>query len=317
MTTALELGKIEKVGIREVWPTEAGHFTPWLGENLDRLGSELGLEMELVDTEAPVGSYSLDILARDLGSGGAVVIENQYGNTDHDHLGKLLTYASGYDAYAVVWVSERFRDEHREALDLLNRRTGEDTVFFGVVIEALKIDDSRPAANFDLVVAPNDWRKQNITRQQRGEVSEKAERYRTFFQALIDELRKTGFTERRSARAINSEDFGSYFNGIRYLAHFQESGTVRVAINIDRSDARWNKSLFDRFNESRSALESELGEALEWNYADWRRSCAIQVTRPGTIDDDDETLEVIREWMIERLLKFREVFGPRLAELVD
>ena len=85
--------------------------------------------------EAPVGGYSLDILATDVGSDKPVVIENQFGNTDHDHLGKLLTYAAGFDAYAMTWITEKFRDEHREALDLLNRRTNEETVFFGIEIE--------------------------------------------------------------------------------------------------------------------------------------------------------------------------------------
>ena len=316
MTTALELGTIEKVDIREVWPTEDGHFTPWLGDNLGFLSEKLGLELELQRAEAPVGGYSLDILATDLGSDKAVVIENQFGNTDHDHLGKLLTYAAGFDAYAIVWISERFRDEHREALDMLNRRTDEDTVFFGVEIEVQRIDASRPALNFDIVAAPNDWRKQNIQRQQSGKISERGERYRSFFQGLIDELGEMGFTHRRSAQANNSSDFSTNFSGIRYIAHFQESGTVRIAVYIDRREPSWNKALFDQLKESKSALESELGEALEWNYADWRRSCAIQVTRRGSIDDEG-TLEEVRDWMVERLLKFKEVFGPRLAELVE
>lgn len=317
MTSALELGTIENVDIREVWPTEDGHFTPWLGENLDKLGAELGLELELVQTEAPVGVYSLDILATDVGSDGPVVIENQFGNTDHDHLGKLLTYAAGFDAYAIVWISEKFRDEHREALDLLNRRTDEETVFFGMEIELQRIDSSRPAPKFNIVVAPNDWRKQNLSRRQGSNTTERRERYRSFFQGLIDELREAGFTYRSSAQASNSSDFASNVSGVRYITHFQEFGTVRVAVYIDRSNAGWNKHLFDRLKEKSAALESELKEPLEWNYEDWRRSCAIQVTRPGSIDDDEGTLDEVHQWMAERLLKFKEVFGPRLAELVD
>ena len=149
----VDLGAIERVDLREVWPHEAQDFTPWLAENLDKLGEALGLDLELQSAEAAVGPFSLDVLARDSGSDRPVIIENQLETSDHDHLGKLLTYAAGYDAYAVVWLTREFRDEHRAALDWLNQRTVEDTAFFGVVVEAWQIDGSRPAPHFRTVGA--------------------------------------------------------------------------------------------------------------------------------------------------------------------
>ena len=143
--------------------------------------------------EADVGGYSLDILASDLNRDRPVVIENQLETTDHDHLGKLLTYAAGFDANVVVWLTREFRDEHRQALDWLNQRTGEDTQFFGVVVELWKIDDSRPAPHFNLVAAPNGWRKESVSRAAERKAenpSAKGERYRAFFQRLIDSLRE-------------------------------------------------------------------------------------------------------------------------------
>ena len=315
----MNLGNIQQVSLREVWPNEARDFTPWLAENIDKLGNALGLDLEVQSAEAPVGSFSLDILARDLGGNRPVIIENQLEPTNHDHLGKLLTYAAGYDAYAVVWLTREFRDEHRQALDWLNQRTGENTEFFGVVVEAWRIDDSRPAPHFNLVVTPNDWQKQSFSSVRQGggagNTSKRGEQYREFFQKLIDILREQQFTNARMGVAQSWYSFSSGLSGISYGASFNRGRMATVEISIDRDDREWNKDLSDRLLERKGALEIALNETLEWDLLETRRACRIAVRRPGSIDDDPDTLESIQQWMVEHLLNFKRVFGPHLAEL--
>ena len=315
----MNLGNIQPVSLREVWPNEARDFTPWLAENIDKLGNALGLDLEVQSAEAPVGSFSLDILARDLGGNRPVIIENQLEPTDHDHLGKLLTYAAGYDAYAVVWLTREFRDEHRQALDWLNQRTGENTEFFGVVVEAWRIDDSRPAPHFNLVVTPNDWQKQSFSSVRQsgsmGNTSERGERYRQFFQNLVDILREQQFTNARKGVAQSWYSFSSGFSGISYIASFNRGRIASVEISIDRDDREWNKDLSDRLLKRKDALETALNEALEWDLLESRRACRIAVRRPGSIDDDPDALAEVQQWMVEHLLGFKRVFGPHLEEL--
>ena len=155
----IEFDAIKKVDPRSIWKHEAHDFTPWLAENLNRLGEAIGIELELLEREADVGDFSLDLLAIDLGRNAPVIIENQLATTDHDHLGKLITYASGYDARVVVWVSTEIREEHRQALDWLNQRTDSNTDFFAVVVEVIQIGDSKPALQFRVAVSPNEWQK--------------------------------------------------------------------------------------------------------------------------------------------------------------
>ena len=199
----VDFGEIKILDLRVVWPNEARDFTPWLAANITELGDALGMDLEVSTTEADVGDFSLDILAKDLGTGRQVVIENQFGATNHDHLGKLLTYAAGFDATAVIWVAETIRDEHRQALEWLNRRTDIETHFFALVVEVFQVDNSRPAFKFKPVVSPNEWQRATREAAERQE-SPRAESYRQFFQILIDELReKHRFTGARAGQPQN------------------------------------------------------------------------------------------------------------------
>lgn len=309
-----DFGALQKLDLRSVWPHEAGDFTPWLAEHLEALGAALGLDLELVTREADVGDFSLDILARDLSTGRNVIIENQLAPTDHDHLGKLLTYASAYDAFAVVWVAQEIRDEHRQALEWLNQRTGANTGFFGVIIEVIRIDSSKPAYTFKPVVFPNEWQKESA-----GEArppSSRQEAYRHFFQALIDELRdRHHFTAARLGQAQNWYSFASGRSGISYSANFPKGGqTARVELYIDLGDVDATKALFDHLLARRSEVESAFGEPLEWERLDARRACRIASYFPGSISDTPERLAQVRAAMVDRLLRLKKAIGPLLAE---
>ena len=138
----VEVASLDDVPLREVWPDEARDFTPWLAEHPDHLGKALAMDLELVDAEVAVGPFSADVVLRDANTGHLVVVENLLETTDHDHLGKLITYAAGLEAHWAVLVARAFRPEHRSALNWLNSLSGEGSGFFGVEVHVL---DGEPA----------------------------------------------------------------------------------------------------------------------------------------------------------------------------
>lgn len=155
------LGRLQKVDVKTVWKTEYNHFTPWLAneDNIAILGEELKIDLEVVEMEKSVGPFRADILCKDTGTDKYVIIENQFGKTDHTHLGQIMTYASGLDAFTVIWIAENFTEEHRAALDWLNNITDENIEFFGIEIELFQIGNSSPAPMFNMVSKPNTWSK--------------------------------------------------------------------------------------------------------------------------------------------------------------
>ncbi len=307
-----DFGELKRIPLREIWSHEATDFTPWLAENIKALGDTLGLELELTDREASVGDFSLDLLAKDLGNSRTVIIENQLTQTDHDHLGKLLTYAAGFNASTVIWVSEVVRDEHRQALEWMNQRTDTETQFFAVVVEVLKIDGSKPAFNFKPVVFPNEWQK---SKKQRTSIntSSKGEKYRVYYQALIDDLReKHKFTGARIGQPQNWYSFSSGIQGILYSAVFAQGGKVRAEIYIDQGDQEKNKILFDALKAYEQEITDRYKSPLEWERLDEKRASRIAIYRDGTIESSDSELEEIRTWHIENLLKIKKVFTPEI-----
>ncbi len=309
----MELGSIQTVALKELWPGEASHFTPWLATNLDVLGKKLGMDLELESTEASAGDFSADVIARDLSTNKLVVIENQYGATDHRHLGQIITYASVLGAGAVVWIAETMRPEHKAAMDFLNQNLKESLSLYAVEASAIRIDESKPAFVLTVISMPSEA---SVVQDIAPAPSETKERYRSYFQSLIDELReKHSFTNARTGQPQNWYTFASDNSRVyRYSTSFAQGGKVRVEVYIDCGDKAKNEQLFDCLLERKQEIETALGCELGWERLDTRRASRIAVYRDGDIDADSETLVDIKNWTIQNLLKFKSVFPTKIQQ---
>ncbi len=157
----INLGTLEEItDLRSVWPHEAHDFTPWLAKNIEILSDTVGIDILIEETESSVGNFNVDIFATDADTGKRVVIENQLEETNHDHLGKLITYASGKDASMVIWLVRKARSEHRAAIEWLNNRTDEEIGFILCEVKLYRIGSSELAPKFDIIEQPNNWVKE-------------------------------------------------------------------------------------------------------------------------------------------------------------
>ena len=326
------LGQISEVPIHHIWPNEAHNFTVWLAapENLQLLGNALELELDIQAREAPVGHYRLDILAKEKGPEGRnVVIENQLGWSDHNHLGQLLTYAGGCKAGVVVWIAREFTDEHRAAIDWLNQSTANEFEFFAVEIHAVRIGNSVPAAEFRVKAFPNGWPKEKW----RAPIapSPDNERYGAFFQPVMDDLRVAEFTSEVEAAAERwlELDSGLELAGYEECAYYGVSLDDWFGVPSEEAHSKawvylWFRSgrdfvnqTFEVMREERSEIDAEFGEGLDWWRIDRRWNiAAVRIGMDCSIDDPPEKHDETRAWMLETLLKFREIFNPRLKTVL-
>ena len=313
-----------QVPVRTEWSDEASNFTPWLANNLDLLGNELGVRLELVQQEMPVGPFSLDILARDADTGMMVAIENQLEETDHIHLGQLLTYASGCRVGMAVWVAPDFGYEHAQALDQLNKWTGDAIRFYGIKIEVIKrAADSSIEHRLHKVVYPGGWNRE----LSRGslEMPLTTRRYYDFFQPLITGLSHIGFADKITNRFNRTGRlFRSYRNeGIGYeasLLKWNNQNAAWVVLHIETEDKELNKRIFDGLQTDREAIESSIdpGPDSQWEWLRFNGASFSQIgfSKPASIDDPPDKLEETRAWMLDLLPKLKEVFEPRLEKLL-
>lgn len=245
------------------------------------------------------------------------MIENQIYKTDHKHLGQLITYASFFKAEIIIWVSQEVTEEHRSAIDWLNNHTNDDLEFYAVEANIIRIDNSRPALNFKLKAFPNEWSKSASTLVS-VETTETTELYRKFFQALLDELReKHRFTNARTGQPQSWYNFTSGVKGCSYGFSFARGSKVRAEVYIDTLSQEINKGILKTLELQKELLESQFGEKLEFEELPTKRASRIAVYREGEIGADMQTLDEIRIWSIERLLKFKEVFAGQLKLTVD
>ncbi|WP_419797913.1 MAG: DUF4268 domain-containing protein [Terasakiella sp.] len=315
-----ELGRLEKVNLRDVWEKEDQHFTPWLAreENLAILGETLNLALELEAVEKPVGEFRADILCRNTDDNDTrVLIENQLENTDHKHLGQLMTYAAGLDAATIIWIAAKFTDDHRAAMDWLNEITSDNFRFFGLEVELWKIGNSQAAPKFNIIAKPNDWTRsvaratKQISESDLTPTKTSQFKYWTTFREKL--LSENSPVRPQKAYPQHWMNFGIGRSGFHMSALLNSTEhQIGVELNITSDDA---KPLFWLLHEDKDEIESKLGFELDWKELLNRKQSKLLFVKPNCNPMNELHWADYQNWMQSHLEKLKAVMGPYIKAL--
>lgn len=294
----MELGKLEKIELREVWRHEALDFTRWLArkENIALLSKEIGIDIEVIETEMSVGRYNVDIYARDTESNKKIVIENQLENTNHDHLGKMLVYAAGLDADIAIWIVKDVNEEHKQAVEWLNDNSFEKINIFLVKVELWQIDNSPIAPKFQVICEPNNWAKV-LKQQSKENVSDLELKQMEYWQGFVDYAKskdKTYISQRPSIYNWYVIRIGSSDYKIK-LVHSVNSDMIRCQLEI------FNDEIYKKLEQYRTEIDNKIN-GLEWEYLEDRK--VNRISRNNSSKDNASSYV----WLLDMVDRFKEVF---------
>ncbi|MXX44123.1 MAG: DUF4268 domain-containing protein [Acidimicrobiales bacterium] len=311
----VEVASLEEVPLREVWPDEAKNFTPWLAEHPDHLGKALQMDLELEDKEVAVGSFSADVVFRDTNTDRRLVVENFLEATDHDHLGKLITYAAGLEAHWAVLVAKSFRPEHRSALNWLNRLSDESSGFFGIEVHAVRISDSPAAVQLDVVVEPDGFSRS--ARAVAKSVSALNAVYLDWWAAFLPAFNEAhpDWSNARRPQPANSISLPSGRSGVRYRIGFAypagaASYSLRASVFL-----RDGGSSYPALETQRATLDDASALDLQWEPLEDAKASRIAVYSDAVDPEDREKWPQYRAWAIEALGELRRVFAEPIRSL--
>jgi len=303
------VGKLRRVALREVWKHEATAFTPWLEENIEILNEVIDLNVVGAEREKVAGDFSVDLVAEDE-DGGTVVIENQLEASDHDHLGKLLTYIAALEAKAAIWIVARPRPEHVKAVTWLNETT--ETPFYLLQVEAVQIGDSEPAPLLTQIVGPSP--EARAAGEKRQEFSERHRLRRSFWTLLLERARaKTRLHSAVSPGPYNWIGTGAGMSGLSWTYSIWRHET-QVELYIDRGSETENLQIFEALESHREQIDAGFGEPLDWQRLDQRRACRIRHKLELGGWRDQERWPQIADVTIDAMVRLEKAVGPHLQE---
>lgn len=302
----MELGILKGISPRNLWVNEERDFTPWLADHIAELGTALHLEMEVERAEVTVGPYSADILGKNVATGQFVVVENQLEKTNHDHLGKAITYASVLDASDVIWIATEFTPAHLRALNWLNDLSEGMVNFYGVQLELWQIDGSKPAVKFTVVCRPDE-----LGQEARDKAEDKytgSKRFQLeFWTKVSDKLLAT-----KALYSVQKPKGQYWYDVALGRAHVHLSLTCntdqsKVGVRVYMSN-KIVDGLLPYLEARKGEIEAEIGEVLDWNPYPDRRDKIIVLHHLTDFGDTTRTIEA-QDWLVRKTLLFRNVFS--------
>ena len=300
------IGKLERVSLRDVWKNEAKDFSSWLFKNIEILSEELNIKITAIEKEKKTGSFSADIVAE--GSmGETVLIENQLEKTNHDHLGKLLTYVSNLDAKKAIWISKEPRSEHEKAIQWLNELSS-DIDFYLVKVEAYKIGNSDPAPKFTVIAGPTESGK--AVGNEKKKIAERHKKRFRFWESLLEKSqKKTSLHSNISPSMESWISTGAGKSGLafNYVITFKH-GQIELYIDRGKDSKDENKQIFDKFQFHRDEIEKEFGDKLTWERLDDKRASRISKRFGNAGLNDEEKWDKLQNSMIDGMIRLEKAF---------
>lgn len=301
------IGKLIEVDVRDLWKHEQYDFSNWLSkeENINYLNDILGLTLIEVNKEEYVGPYRCDIVAKDETSGITVVIENQLDGTNHDHLGKIITYASGLDAKTIVWIVKNAKEEHRAAIEWLNNNTNGDINFFLIEIHAYKIGNSEPAPKFEVIEKPNDFVKQSKSISSDKKLNKSQSERLVFWEQFNQVVISRG--KPFNLRKVSADHWYDISIGTSeaHIAIDLISKNNYIVVEFYIHDS---KVLFDKLYASKDSIEKDLGFNMVWDRLDGKKASRIKYYIHGLDFDDHSNYEDLMNQTIDIAVNLRDVF---------
>lgn len=309
------ISKIQYVPIKNVWPKEEGDFTPWLQDNIEEISKIIGINIVNPEIEHhlnELNGFRADIRA-ELETGEAIIIENQYGQSNHDHLGKVLTYRTSFDAKIAIWVVEKARQEHIEVINWLNENDN-GCAFFLLRIQAIKIGDSPIAPMFSIIAGPSEDIK-NIGQIKKEDQKRHIER-RKFWGLLLDiaKGKNISLLSKISPTKDSWISAGAGKSGLGYHLWLNKN-SMRIELRIDSTDPDANSKIFNKLKQHQSNINSNCGDNLDWVEEEGVRRRAIQTTIPGGWADDPSTWNTTIENALVALVNMEKAIKPYLKNL--
>lgn len=310
--TKTHIGKLERVSLREVWKHEAHNFTQWLENNITVLNDALDLNLVNVDREQAAGAFSIDLVAEDEG-GGTVIIENQLEKSDHDHLGKLITYLTAMSAKSAIWIVSDPRPEHVAAITWLNESSS--VAFYMVKVEAVRIGDSPPAPLFTLIVGPSED-SQDIG-QTKKNIAERYSIRKRWWTQLIELSAKVN--ELHAHITPGEYSWIGTSSGVRglNLNYVVRQDECAAELYIDRGKGAdgENKAIFDQLHEHKAEIERAFGGPLRWERLEGKRACRIKYSQNEGGYRDEEKWPILQDKIIRAMDRLEKALYPYLEKL--
>ncbi|MBR4902627.1 MAG: DUF4268 domain-containing protein [Victivallales bacterium] len=305
-----KLGILKNEEIRNIWKIER-EFSDWLAkrENMELLGNAVGIDILAEETESAVGKYSADILAKEDGSDRKIIIENQYGATNHDHLGKLITYTAGKNAQILIWIVEKADDEHRAAVQWINEHTDADIGIFLIQIEVLRIGDSIPAARFTVLERPNEWTKQNKQVVDSKINQQQMDFWNSFMDYTMKQPEFSKLFNRRKGLPQNWMNLPLGSSEYQICLTVKTTGQIGAEVYINK-----RKDIFNDLESQKDQIEKELGFKMDWQPLPDKMASRIIIVQDGDYTDNAQW-DSCFEWLTDKAVKLKKVFPKYLKKI--